>query len=123
VRARPATSQARAGLVADVKDRRTQTDQLQRRADDLRAEVTRQRDAALAGEGGEGNRLRDLDAAAGLSEVRGTGVVVRLADAAQPQRRSARPPVTASASPAPSGGHSPGSSPKRFVPSAPGGRS
>src|SRR5207247_8305356 len=71
MRARPATSQARASLVSDVKDRRAQTDELQRRADALRGAVNRQRDAALAGEGGEGGRLRELDAVAGLSEVRG----------------------------------------------------
>jgi uncharacterized protein YlxW (UPF0749 family) len=83
VRSKPATSQARAGLVADVRERRAQTDRLQREADSLRREVARQRDEALGGDGGTG-RLRDLDAVTGLTEVRGTGVVVRLADAPQP---------------------------------------
>jgi uncharacterized protein YlxW (UPF0749 family) len=83
VAARPETSQARAGLVADVRERRTETDQLQRRADDLRRDVTRQRDEAL-GEGAESGRLRELDAAAGLTEVRGDGVAVRVADAPPP---------------------------------------
>jgi uncharacterized protein YlxW (UPF0749 family) len=83
VAARPQTNEARSGLVADVRERRTETDQLQRRADDLRRDVARQRDAAL-GEGADANRLRNLDAATGLSEVRGNGVVVRLADAPPP---------------------------------------
>jgi uncharacterized protein YlxW (UPF0749 family) len=81
--AKPQNNEARSGLVADVRERRSQTDQLQRRADDLRREVTRQRDEAL-GEGADTARLRELDAATGLSEVRGNGVVVRLADAPPP---------------------------------------
>lgn len=72
---------SRAGLLADVRDRRAQTDELQRTADQLRDEVTRARDEALGGDGEEARRLRDLEAATGLGRVRGDGVVVTLADA------------------------------------------
>ncbi|MFY1700083.1 MULTISPECIES: DUF881 domain-containing protein [unclassified Solwaraspora] len=74
----PSRSQARAGLVAQVTQRQAETDELQARADTLRDEVARQRDAAL--EGSQAADLRDLEAAAGLARVRGDGVVVRLAD-------------------------------------------
>ncbi|MFY1631858.1 DUF881 domain-containing protein [Solwaraspora sp. WMMB335] len=78
----PSRSQARAGLVAQVTQRQAETDDLQRRVDELRDEVTRQRDAALDGQQAAG--LRDLEAAAGLARVRGDGVVVRLTDAPEP---------------------------------------
>lgn len=75
----PSRSQARAGLVAQIKQRQNETDALTRRADRLRIEVARQRDAALSGR--DAARLRDLEAATGLTRVRGDGVVVRIADA------------------------------------------
>ncbi|WP_329110513.1 DUF881 domain-containing protein [Micromonospora sp. NBC_01699] len=74
----PGRSQARAGLVAQIKQRESETDQLTRRADELRADVNRQRDAALSGS--DAARLRDLEAVTGLGRVRGDGVVVRVAD-------------------------------------------
>jgi uncharacterized protein YlxW (UPF0749 family) len=74
----PGRSQARAGLVAQIKQRGSETDELTRRADELRADVNRQRDAALSGSAAA--RLRDLEAATGLGRVRGDGVVVRVAD-------------------------------------------
>lgn len=77
----PGRSQARAGLVAQIKQREGETDRLTVRADQLREEVGRQRDAALSGS--EAARLRDLEAGTGLGRVRGDGVVVRLADAAK----------------------------------------
>lgn len=76
----PGRSQARAGLVAQIKERQAQTDELAARADQLREEVGRQRDAALSGS--QASRLRRLEAGTGLGRVRGDGVVVRLADAA-----------------------------------------
>jgi uncharacterized protein YlxW (UPF0749 family) len=79
----PETSRARAGLVADVRARRDTADDLQRRADRLREEVQRQRDAALE-DSGEASRLRNLDAQTGLARVRGDGIVVRLVDAPPP---------------------------------------
>ncbi|MGW1060092.1 DUF881 domain-containing protein [Micromonospora rubida] len=75
----PGRSQARAGLVAEIKEREAETDGLAARADRLREEVGRQRDAALSGS--QASRLRRLEAGTGLGRVRGDGVVVRLADA------------------------------------------
>ncbi|MFG3556577.1 DUF881 domain-containing protein [Micromonospora sp. NPDC047557] len=75
----PGRAQARSGLVAQIKERESQTDRLSARADQLREEVSRQRDAALSGS--TAARLRDLEAVTGLGRMRGDGVVVRLADA------------------------------------------
>lgn len=75
----PERSRARAGLVSQINDREQATDVLQRRAEQLREQVTRQRDAAIAG--GEAARLRALEAATGLARVRGDGVVVTVDDA------------------------------------------
>ncbi|RKN41390.1 DUF881 domain-containing protein [Micromonospora endolithica] len=79
----PGRSQVRSGLVAQIKQRETETDRLSERAERLRAEVARQRAAALGGS--EAARLRTLEAGTGLGRVRGDGVVVRLADAPQGQ--------------------------------------
>jgi uncharacterized protein YlxW (UPF0749 family) len=79
VAAEPESERARAGLVDEVRDRRAQTDRLQQEADQLREEVARQRDAALAGP--EVAQLRNLEAATGLGKVTGDGAVVRVADA------------------------------------------
>ncbi|MEH0844648.1 DUF881 domain-containing protein [Micromonospora sp. CPCC 205711] len=76
----PSRSQARAGLIAQIKQRESETDELSVRADRLREEVGRQRDAALSGS--RAARLRNLEAGTGLGRVRGDGVVVELADAA-----------------------------------------
>ncbi|MEV0808790.1 DUF881 domain-containing protein [Micromonospora sp. NPDC050200] len=75
----PSRDQARAGLIAQIKQRESETDQMTVRADRLREEVGRQRDAALSGS--QAARLRNLEAGTGLGRVRGDGVVVRLADA------------------------------------------
>jgi uncharacterized protein YlxW (UPF0749 family) len=77
----PDRSAARSSLVADVKARRAETDDLQRQAEQLREDVTHLRDSALAGDGQEETRLRDLEGATGLAGVRGDGVVVAVADA------------------------------------------
>lgn len=74
----PGRAQARSGLVAQIKQRQADTDLLSARAEELREEVNRQREAALGGS--QAARLRDLEAATGLGRVRGDGVVVRLAD-------------------------------------------
>ncbi|QOC91832.1 DUF881 domain-containing protein [Micromonospora craniellae] len=74
----PGRAQARSGLVEQIKQRQGETDNLSVRADQLREEVNRQREAALGGS--QAARLRDLEARAGLGRVRGDGVVVRLAD-------------------------------------------
>ncbi|WP_262284246.1 DUF881 domain-containing protein [Micromonospora sp. MA102] len=75
----PGRAKARAGLIAEIKQREAETDRLTARADQLREEVSRQRDAALSGS--QASRLRTLEAGTGLGRVRGDGVVVRLADA------------------------------------------
>lgn len=74
----PTRGKVRAGLVTQIKQREAQTDELQRRADRLRDEVARQRDAVL--DGGEAARLREVEAATGVARVRGSGVVVRVSD-------------------------------------------
>lgn len=79
----PGRAKARAGLVAEIKQREAETDRLTARADQLREEVSRQRDAALGGS--QASRLRNLEAGTGLGRVRGDGVVVRLADAPDDQ--------------------------------------
>jgi uncharacterized protein YlxW (UPF0749 family) len=81
--AAPGTTKARADLVTDVRARRQQADELQRQAEQLRDEVAKARDNALAG-GGDAARLRDLAAGTGLIKVTGDGVVVRVADAPPP---------------------------------------
>ncbi|MGN9811752.1 DUF881 domain-containing protein [Micromonospora sp. BQ11] len=77
----PGRSQVRSGLVEQIKQRETETDRLSERADQLRAEVARQRAAALGSS--EAARLRTLESGTGLGRVRGDGVVVRLVDGPQ----------------------------------------
>ncbi len=84
VAAQPESARTRAGLVADVKSRQVQADQLQQRADSLRDEVNREREAALAGTGADTQRIHDLEVSAGLAKVTGAGALVRLTDAPQP---------------------------------------
>lgn len=87
----PGRSQAREGLVEQIKQRESETDRLSERADELRAEVARQRAAALGGS--EAARLRNLEAGTGLGRVRGDGVVVRLADAPPDENTVTSPDV------------------------------
>jgi uncharacterized protein YlxW (UPF0749 family) len=77
--AEPSRSEARAGLVTQIKQRESENGALTTQADRLRDEVARQRDAALAGS--VAANLRNLEAATGFGRVRGDGVVVRVADA------------------------------------------
>jgi uncharacterized protein YlxW (UPF0749 family) len=84
VAAQPESARARAGLVADVRSRQAEADRLQQRADSLRDQVNRERDAALADTGTDTRRLRDLEVQAGLGKVHGNGALVELADAPQP---------------------------------------
>jgi uncharacterized protein YlxW (UPF0749 family) len=77
--AEPSRSKARAGLVSQIKQREAENAALAARAERLRAEVTRQRDAALSQSAVA--ELRELEAATGLGRVRGDGLVVRVADA------------------------------------------
>jgi uncharacterized protein YlxW (UPF0749 family) len=78
----PARSRARDGLIDQINDRQASSDALRRRAEQLRDEVARQRDAALDDRAAA--RLRELEATTGLGRVSGDGVVVRIADAPRP---------------------------------------
>jgi uncharacterized protein YlxW (UPF0749 family) len=79
IAAHPQANQIRTNLVNDVKARQAETDEMQKRADDLRDQVTRQREAALAGT--DTGALRALESRAGVVKVRGGGVQIRLVDA------------------------------------------
>ena len=79
IAAHPQANQIRNNLVNDVKARQAETDEMQKRADDLRDQVTRQREAALAGT--DTGALRALESRAGVVKVRGGGVQIRLIDA------------------------------------------
>lgn len=81
VAAKPQTNQARARLVSEIRSRQHDTGDLQRRAEQLREQVNRARDAALPD---SATQLRDLGAAAGLVKVTGDGATVRLGDAPPP---------------------------------------
>jgi uncharacterized protein YlxW (UPF0749 family) len=80
VRTQPESGRLRTGLVNDVHQRHDDTERLQRTADQLRDEVAKERDAALAGTG-DGGILSRLELATGTNRVRGSGAVVRLVDA------------------------------------------
>ena len=79
----PATTKARADLLADVRAKRAASDALQDHADALRDSVARAGDAAIAGDE-NADVLRSQAAIAGVGRIRGAGVIVRLTDA-QPQ--------------------------------------
>ena len=80
--AEPARSQARETLVDQVQSRRTETAELQARADRLRAEVAELRERQLGGAAVA--RLRDLEAETGLAPVRGSGARVTVGDGPMP---------------------------------------
>jgi uncharacterized protein YlxW (UPF0749 family) len=79
IAAHPQAAKIRSNLVNDVKARQAETDAMQRQADNLRDQVARQREAALAGT--DTGALRALEARVGVLKVRGDGVAVRLTDA------------------------------------------
>lgn len=78
----PTRTQARNTLVEQVQQRRLDTDALQARADRLRRDVAALRDRELGAPAAA--RLRDLEAATGLAEVRGDGARVSLGDGPTP---------------------------------------
>ena len=84
VAAEPERSRAHAGLVDEVKSGQQRTDDLQRRSEELRSDVTAAQQAALGGSAEELAKVREQQAAAGLAAVTGPGTVVRLADAPAP---------------------------------------
>ncbi|WP_432972916.1 DUF881 domain-containing protein [Dactylosporangium sp. CA-233914] len=76
----PSASKARDDLVADVRARQRTSDDLQRREAELRAQVDRARDDALA-DSDSATRLKNLAAGNGTGKVTGDGVAVRIVDA------------------------------------------
>jgi uncharacterized protein YlxW (UPF0749 family) len=74
----PAETNARATLVSQVQTRRTETTELQDRADKLRGDVATLRERELGGAAVA--QLRDLEATTGLAPVRGSGAKVTLKD-------------------------------------------
>jgi uncharacterized protein YlxW (UPF0749 family) len=78
----PARDRAQRELVEQVQRRRADTVQLQARADRLRAEVTALQEQRLGGAAVA--RLRNLEAATGVTPVRGPGAEVRLGDGPTP---------------------------------------
>ncbi|GAA3952474.1 DUF881 domain-containing protein [Actinoplanes auranticolor] len=80
--AEPARSQARETLIDQVQNRRTETAELQARADRLRAEVAGLREKQLGGAAVA--RMRDLEAETGLAPVRGSGARVTVGDGPMP---------------------------------------
>jgi uncharacterized protein YlxW (UPF0749 family) len=88
----PQAARTRAALVRDVEARSQRTDELQRQAQALRAQVARARATVLAGNGAGAAAvatLRRLESVTGLGRARGPGLVVRIADGPPP-----RDPVT-----------------------------
>jgi uncharacterized protein YlxW (UPF0749 family) len=75
----PTRSQVRADLEEQIHQRQAETEQLQQRADQLRAEVAELRDQLIS-DPQVVRQLRELEASTGLSRVRGGGVVVEVAD-------------------------------------------
>ena len=84
VAAEPERAEAHAGLVEQIRTAQVRTDDLQRRSDELRREVTAHQRAALGGGSEELRRIREQEAATGLAAVSGPGVVVTLTDAPAP---------------------------------------
>ena len=78
----PARSQTRATLIDQVQNRRSETTELQNRAELLRAEVADLREKQLGGAAVA--RLRDLEAETGLAPVRGSGARVSVGDGPMP---------------------------------------
>ncbi|GAA2846774.1 hypothetical protein Acy02nite_04290 [Actinoplanes cyaneus] len=74
----PGRTQAKDALIKQVESRRDQTEQLQVRADALADQVEKLREQELGG--ATTARLDNLEAAAGLAAVRGSGARVRLMD-------------------------------------------
>ncbi len=78
----PARTQARATLVDQVQNRRSETAERQQRADRLRAEVADLREKQLGGAAVA--RLKDMEAETGLAPVRGTGTRITVGDGPMP---------------------------------------
>ncbi|MFC6565257.1 DUF881 domain-containing protein [Actinoplanes utahensis] len=82
VAAEPARTQARDTLIAQVQNRRTETERLQRQADKLADEVAALRDSELGD--AAVRRLRELEAVTGMARVRGSGARITVGDGPAP---------------------------------------
>jgi uncharacterized protein YlxW (UPF0749 family) len=83
----PDAAQAKAGLVDDIKRRSAESDQMQKRADELREQLARDRQAALADTAAgqqTARQLEQLETVTGLSSVTGPGLVVTVGDGPPP---------------------------------------
>jgi uncharacterized protein YlxW (UPF0749 family) len=78
----PEAIKARDTLIVQVQKRRSDTDKLQVRADQLSDEVAQLREAELGGAAVA--RLRNLEAATGLAAVRGSGAKITIGDGPTP---------------------------------------
>ena len=78
----PEATKARDALIQQVQKRRSDTDVLQARADQLGDEVAQLREAELGGAAVA--RLRDLEAQTGLAPVRGSGARITIGDGPTP---------------------------------------
>ncbi|MDT4990537.1 MAG: hypothetical protein QOH97_429 [Actinoplanes sp.] len=78
----PEATNARDTLIQQVQNRRSDTDALQARADQLGDEVAQLREAELGGAAVA--RLRDLEAQTGLAPVRGPGAKITVGDGPTP---------------------------------------
>jgi len=78
----PEATKARDTLIQQVQNRRSDTDKLQARADQLGNEVAQLRQSELGGAAVA--RLRDLEAETGLAPVRGSGAKITLGDGPTP---------------------------------------
>ncbi len=83
----PDAAQAKASLVEDIKVRSAESDRMQRRADDLREQLARDRETALADSAAgqqTSRQLEQLETVTGLSSVTGPGLVVTVGDGPPP---------------------------------------
>lgn len=78
----PEATKARDTLIEQVQKRRSETDALQTRADQLGDEVSQLRESELGGAAVA--RLRDLEAETGLARVRGSGAKITIGDGPTP---------------------------------------
>lgn len=75
----PERTKARAGLIEQIKQQQSRTDELAGRAEQLRDDVAELRESVLSRD--DAARLRALEATVGLARVRGDGIIVEVADA------------------------------------------
>lgn len=75
----PTRTQVRSDLEEQIRERSAAAEELQKQAEDLRDEVAGLRERELA-DHPQARQLRELEAATGLTKVRGDGVVIEVGD-------------------------------------------